>query len=320
MKGLNLIRVMAGVPVIAGFCLMQGCSSSSTATKPADTAAIVPAAPTQTVSKVEAPVEKSKLKPLPPMTTAYTVKAGETVKDIAYKFEKRWQDVVAVNTDLTEKSHLKAGQVIQLPGQVDLSKARALSKKPAAAPAPKKAAAAKPEGAVAAASSETTYVVQKNDSISSIASKHHVKRADLMSANKLTTTSTLQVGQKLVIPGGKAEDASAVAPTAPAAAAPAPAVETSGATPPPVPAAVPAVPAAGAAPAVTPAPAAPAAAAAPVAEQKFQNYTVKEGEDLYAVAIRWNVTASELKTINNLTSTELQPGQVLKIPVAATTP
>lgn len=316
MKGLNLIRVMAGVPVIAGFCLMQGCSSSSTATKPADTAAIVPAAPTQTVSKVEAPVEKPKLKPLPPMTTAYTVKAGETVKDIAYKFEKRWQDVVAVNTDLTEKSHLKAGQVIQLPGQIDLSKARVLPKKPAAAPAPKKAAAAKPEGAVAAASSETTYVVQKNDSISSIASKHHVKRADLMSANKLTTTSALQVGQKLVIPGGKAEDASAVAPTAPA-----PAVETSGATPPPVPAAVPAVPAAGAAPAVTPAPAAPAAAAAaPVAEQKFQNYTVKEGEDLYAVAIRWNVTASELKTINNLTSTELQPGQVLKIPVAATTP
>ena len=69
------------------------------------------------------------------------------------------------------------------------------------------------------------------------------------------------------------------------------------------------------------APATPAVAPAPAGEQKVQSYTVKEGEDLYAVAIRWGVSPSELKSLNNLTSSDLQPGQILKIPVvAAATP
>jgi LysM repeat protein len=44
---------------------------------------------------------------------------------------------------------------------------------------------------------------------------------------------------------------------------------------------------------------------------------VKEGEDVYAVAIRWGVSPAELKALNNLTSSDLQPGQVLKIPAVA---
>ena len=48
-----------------------------------------------------------------------------------------------------------------------------------------------------------------------------------------------------------------------------------------------------------------------------QTYTVKEGEDLYAVAIRWGVSPSDLKALNNLTSTELKAGTVLKIPGGA---
>ena len=60
---------------------------------------------------------------------------------------------------------------------------------------------------------------------------------------------------------------------------------------------------------------APAAHAAPAAEPK--TYTVKEGEDVYAVAIRWGVSPDELKALNNLTSSDLQPGQVLKIPASA---
>ena len=41
------------------------------------------------------------------------------------------------------------------------------------------------------------------------------------------------------------------------------------------------------------------------------------GQDVYAVAIRWGVSPAELKALNNLTSSDLQPGQVLKIPVVA---
>jgi len=56
--------------------------------------------------------------------------------------------------------------------------------------------------------------------------------------------------------------------------------------------------------------------AAPAAESSTQTYTVKEGEDLYAVAIRWGVSPSDLKALNNLTSSELKAGTVLKIPNA----
>jgi len=59
----------------------------------------------------------------------------------------------------------------------------------------------------------------------------------------------------------------------------------------------------------------PAPAAAPAAaDANVQTYTVKEGEDLYAVAIRWGVSPTDLKTLNNLSSTELKAGTVLKIP------
>jgi LysM repeat protein len=51
-----------------------------------------------------------------------------------------------------------------------------------------------------------------------------------------------------------------------------------------------------------------------------QTYTVKEGEDLYAVAIRWGVSPSELKALNNLATHELQPGQTLKIPPVTPAP
>lgn len=44
-------------------------------------------------------------------------------------------------------------------------------------------------------------------------------------------------------------------------------------------------------------------------------YAVKEGEDLYAVAIRWGVSPSNLKMLNKLTTPNLKAGQLLKLPV-----
>ena len=44
------------------------------------------------------------------------------------------------------------------------------------------------------------------------------------------------------------------------------------------------------------------------------NYTVKSGDNLYAIARRYNTTVSEIKKVNNLTSNNLSIGQVLKIP------
>jgi LysM repeat protein len=46
----------------------------------------------------------------------------------------------------------------------------------------------------------TTYTVAHGDSLWSIASKNHLTKADLASANNLKTSSVLRVGQKLIIP------------------------------------------------------------------------------------------------------------------------
>ena len=58
----------------------------------------------------------------------------------------------------------------------------------------------------------------------------------------------------------------------------------------------------------------PVPAPAAAADPNVQTYTVKEGEDLYAVAIRWGVSPSDLKSLNNLTGSELKAGSILKIP------
>jgi len=46
----------------------------------------------------------------------------------------------------------------------------------------------------------------------------------------------------------------------------------------------------------------------------YQEYTVGAGEDAYVVAIRWGISPSDLRELNNLSSPNLQPGQVLKVP------
>lgn len=333
--GSMLLRLIMGVPVVAGFCLVQGCATSgenktaetppAVSNLPPEVVALPPAAVNTNKARVEAPAvpekEKAVLKPVPPMTTPYTVKAGETLSEIALKFGKRWQDVVAVNEGLTQKSHLRTGQTVLLPNPVDIAHPKAVHtgkkaavKKAVPAAKPTETAPAAEAPAAAAAAGEGTYTVKKNDTIATIAAKHHVKRADLEKANNLTEKSHLKLGQKLVIPA-KGESA-APAETAPVAApvvtpAAAPAIPDAGAIPPP-----PAVPATSAAPAATPA-AAPAIGATAPAAPEPKTYKVKEGEDVYAVAIRWGVSPAELKALNNLTSSELQPGQELKIPVVA---
>jgi LysM repeat protein len=43
-------------------------------------------------------------------------------------------------------------------------------------------------------------------------------------------------------------------------------------------------------------------------------YRVQKGDDLYTVAMMWAVPLEVLKATNNLTGTELKPGQTLLIP------
>ncbi len=48
-------------------------------------------------------------------------------------------------------------------------------------------------------------------------------------------------------------------------------------------------------------------------EPKYEIYTVKKGDNLYDIARRYNTSVISLMDLNNLTSTNLQIGQVLKV-------
>ncbi len=88
----------------------------------------------------------------------------------------------------------------------------------AAAAAPAPALAASVRKPVAAPS--TFHVVNKGDTLNSIARRNHVPVGDLARANNLDTSAKLSIGMKLTVPGAKGAMAEpAVAPAAPAAPA-----------------------------------------------------------------------------------------------------
>jgi LysM repeat protein len=140
----------------------------------------------------------------------------------------------------------------------------------------------------------TTYVVVRGDTLSTIAHRHHLTMAELRAANGLKSGSTLQVGQKLVLPskpGASLTGASgaAAAPTAPGATtsalAGAPGADK---------------------------PRDPAAPKVPVDGVK---HVVKAGETLGSIARHYNVKLGDIATANNISDPKrIRPGQELIIP------
>ncbi len=310
------IRAIAAANLALGCFLLQGCGIFDKKTE-GDVTTIPEQAPIEVmpVDQFEpvTPVEVVPVQaPLPTVqsTTPYTIQKGDTISAIAFKYNLRWQDVLAVNPGITP-TRMRVGQVIQLPGIIDVAKARSVPVTTPKVTAPKTAPAA-------AASGASTYTVKAGDSLSVIAYRNGIKTAALRAANGLKGDKIL-VGQKLKIPGGS-KSAAAAAPVAKKASVPktnapkvtaeAKNVKSAASAPPPAPPET-AVESEPVKLETTPPPAPPAE------DLNVQTYTVKEGEDLYAVAIRWGVSPSDLKTLNNLSSTSLKAGTVLKIPGGA---
>ncbi|MHC6594402.1 lytic transglycosylase [Arthrobacter sp. C152] len=141
----------------------------------------------------------------------YTVKPGDTLGAIAARHNVGLSDVFAWN-NLSMRSIIYPGQKIKV-----------TAGDPAPAPAPAAPAAAPvlatTSAPTAPAQESGSYTIKAGDTLSAIASRHGVKLSELISANKLSMTSVIYPGSKLVIPGAAGQAAPQPATAAPQPAA-----------------------------------------------------------------------------------------------------
>ncbi|NUU30793.1 lytic transglycosylase domain-containing protein [Arthrobacter sp. C9C5] len=137
-----------------------------------------------------APAKAAPAKAAPARATGsvYTVKSGDTLSGIAARHGVKLSDVFSRN-GLTMRSVIYPGQKITIGAA-------------AAAPTPVRAAAPKPAPKAAPApASPGSYTIKSGDTLSGIAARHGVKLSAVLSANRLSMSSIIYPGHKLVIPG-----------------------------------------------------------------------------------------------------------------------
>jgi LysM repeat protein len=127
----------------------------------------------------------------------------------------------------------------------------------------------------------TTYTVAKGDSLSAIAHRNHLTKAELAAANNLRSEATIRVGQKLLIPGKATSDMAGAKASAPASA------KTAAAEP----------------------------SSTPKGPADSVKHVVKAGETLGAIARKYQVKLSDIAIANNIADpAKIRPGTELIIP------
>jgi murein DD-endopeptidase MepM/ murein hydrolase activator NlpD len=144
----------------------------------------------------------------PAQGTMIIVGTSDTVDILAKRYNVSAAAILHANGYKGPRT-LSPGQQLIIPRQI------AAIATPAATPAPALAPpASKPVAAVAVPSS--VHVVNRGDTLMSIARRNHVPVAELAKANNLDTTAKLSLGMKLTVPGAKSAAAVPVAqPVAP---------------------------------------------------------------------------------------------------------
>ena len=126
------------------------------------------------------------------MGLTYVVVNNDSLSRIASRINVPINDLLAVN-GFVRSSVIVPGQVIKLPDTASNAPANQTS---AASVASSSVSASATSSSVAG----PTYVVQRNDSLSLIASKTKVSLSALLSANKFTRTSVIVPGQVIKLP------------------------------------------------------------------------------------------------------------------------
>jgi murein DD-endopeptidase MepM/ murein hydrolase activator NlpD len=144
-----------------------------------------------------------------------TVGTGDTIDSIARRHGVPASAIVQAN-NITPPATIYPGQRLVIPrysGSPATTVVAAAA--PAARPAMPAPAPAAPTSAPANAGSAGVHVVAAGDTLSKIARLYHKPVGDIAKANNLQSTTTLNVGERIVIPGA------APVPAKPSAAAPA---------------------------------------------------------------------------------------------------
>jgi len=126
--------------------------------------------------------------PVGPGGETYTVQAGDTLYDIAQRFEVSVEQLMEVN-EITDPASLSVGQKLVIPGQG-----------PGLVPEGTPSPSPEPEATTATPTAEGVYIVQEGDYPGSIAEQFGISPEELMEANGITDPASLAVGQELIIP------------------------------------------------------------------------------------------------------------------------
>jgi N-acetylmuramoyl-L-alanine amidase len=144
------------------------------------------------------PVAAAPPPPAAPATLIHVVRAGDTLWDIAIRYQTTVAAIAATN-QLANPSLIRVGQALAIP-QAALS-----------APAPASAPAMVTPGPAAAAS--VTHVVQRGETLWAISARYDVSIQAIVDTNSLASASFIRTGQQLVIPTSGSSGTPTPAPT-----------------------------------------------------------------------------------------------------------
>ncbi len=284
------IVVLAHCLAIGGIVLIQGCGT----TRPQRSTDI--ASPMMPPTRVGVEDVKPTIKPAaivwPSETTPYTVKSGDSISSIAYRYGVSVSEIVSLN-GISNKNIIRVGQRLVLPGKVSVSAAS------------KKATSSRKSVAKKSATPGGSYVVRPGDCLGVIAQKYGVKVDDIRQANGVKG-ERIVVGQKLIIPGVNVAQLAKKSSAKEITMAPVKTIKTVGA-----------LPVGSAAASVQ---AVSVTAKEPVSNKTraviTEKHVVQKGEDLRRISMQWLVSEEKIREFNNVAGGELKPGQVLLIPLS----
>ncbi|MEA4863749.1 MAG: LysM peptidoglycan-binding domain-containing protein [Victivallaceae bacterium] len=132
----------------------------------------------------------------------YTVQRGDTLSGIAHRCGVKTADLAAVN-GLALDATIRVGQKLKLPagGKAVAASSSSSSKKSSGSGAK---STSKPAAKTVSRPADGVYVVQKNDSLWTIARKFDTTVAKLCELNGIPANKALQLGQKIKLPGASA--------------------------------------------------------------------------------------------------------------------